>query len=128
MGRQVCWLLHHRRNRNRCWERDSSLSSRECSRIWRERSLECCSRSTTPSWFICWKIKTRSRARLRGRGRPPGSPGQGRQEVDPRGETVGLAKSWKFVNIAFHLMFDNGVKYCALLILDLDHSLHLYDQ
>jgi len=39
------------------------------------------------------------------------------------GGTVGPAQSWKFVNIAFHLMFDNDVKYCALLILDLEFSL-----
>merc|ERR1719430_2800444 len=53
------------RNRSRCWVRDSSLSSRGCSLTWLVRSLACCSRSTTLSWFTCWRTRTPSRERLR---------------------------------------------------------------
>merc|ERR1712045_822140 len=51
----LCWLLHHHKNKSRCWVNACSLLSKECILNWQERLLACCWRLTILNWFICWK-------------------------------------------------------------------------
>ena len=59
----LCWLLPHHRNRNRCWESVSSLSSNACIPTLLEKSQECCLRLITPSCCTCWSLLNPSKLR-----------------------------------------------------------------
>ncbi|KAJ8291088.1 hypothetical protein GJAV_G00021240 [Gymnothorax javanicus] len=53
-----CWQLPRLRSRSRCSASGSSPSSRTCTPAWRERSLACSWRSTTPSSCTCWSPRS----------------------------------------------------------------------
>jgi len=59
----LCWLLHHHKNKSRCWVNACSLLSKECILNWQERLLACCWKLTILNWFTCWKTDSLSKER-----------------------------------------------------------------